>query len=479
MKPRSFLAGLAIAPALLLSTCAMAQLAAEQLPGGGASHTKTHAKKLLSEPAASMPRSEKLNFVLGRAIFEKIWVSSPSSTTASDGLGPLFNARSCLACHINNGRGHAPEADWPEDNAMSMLMRLSIPAQNEQQRRDLMDRKVASINEPNYGGQLQDFAVPGLEAEGQLHLRFTELPIALSEGETASLRVPEYRITGLQYGELHADLMMSPRIATQISGLGLLEALSEQQILAAEDPNDSDGDGISGRANRVWDLVKQQPVVGRFGWKAGNPTLAQQNSAAFNGDIGISTQLFSTASGDCTANQPRCLSAPHGNSEHLDGLEASIEMSKVLETYTRYLALPVRRNAMDAEVLAGKQVFSDTGCASCHTPSFTTPKDAPEGLAGQKIWPYSDLLLHDMGPGLADGRPEYAASGTEWRTAPLWGIGIAKKVDPKAGFLHDGRARNLLEAVLWHGGEAQAARDKVVNMPASERAKLLRFLESL
>jgi CxxC motif-containing protein (DUF1111 family) len=448
----------------------------EARPGGATTHALRPSAGSFSSPAANLSLTEEMDFVLGRALFRKLWVSSPSSTTASDGLGPLYNARSCQRCHLNNGRGKPPEG--PEDRAVSLFLRLSIPAKSEQEQR--LAARVGVVPEPRYGTQLQNFAVAGLAAEGQLELRYTQQRIALSDGETAWLRTPRYRITNLAYGALHPDLQLSPRIAPPMIGLGLLEQIPAADILALADPQDRNRDGISGRPNRVWDRAGQTMTLGRFGWKAGNPSLMQQNGSALQGDIGIGNPVAPAASGDCTGHQRQCMQAPNGNTQAQDGLEASQQILDLLLFYSRHLAPPPRPTAADPDVLAGKQLFNDSGCAACHRPHFITAANPLlPALSQQSIWPYSDLLLHDMGEGLADHRPEFAANGREWRTAPLWGIGLTQTVSGHSNLLHDGRARNLLEAVLWHGGEAAAARQQVIGMPAQQRTQLLRFLESL
>ena len=263
-------------------------------------------------------------------------------------------------------------------------------------------------------------------------------------------------------------------------GLGLLEAIPAQDILAGTDPDDEDGDGISGRANVVWSVEFEQPMLGRFGLKAGTPTVKHQSAGAFAGDIGISNPLFTSPAGECTENQTKCLAAPHGANETRDGLEIDDQSLDFVTFYSRNLAVPARRDLADPEVLYGKELFYSTGCIACHTPKFVTHRlqDQPE-QSFQLIWPYTDLLLHDMGPDLADNRPEARADGQEWRTPPLWGVGMTETVSGHTYFLHDGRARNLLEAILWHGGEAEAARDGVVEMDSQDRNALIRFLESL
>lgn len=453
----------------------------EALPGGAAtSKKKTLDANAFSQSSGNMSIERELDFKLGNALFRRLWVSSPASTKSADGLGPLFNARSCQRCHLKDGRGHTPAANWPDDSAVSMFLRLSIPPQTAAERADLAAHRLNVIPEPTYGGQLQDLAIQGHDAEGKMHIRYEEIPVTLADGTSVSLRKPNYSITHLGYGPLHPDVMVSPRVAPPMIGLGLLEAIEESDILAWADPEDADGDGISGRANRVWDKAAGAPALGRFGLKAGEPTLLQQSTHAINGDIGLSAPLAPSPAGDCTPAQRRCMEAPDGNSAQHDGLEASAEMMRLITFYSRNLAVPPRRDPEDPEVLKGKQVFYEAGCIACHRPKYVTRRDSlGEEQSFQLIWPYSDLLLHDMGEGLADHRPEGRANGREWRTAPLWGIGLTETVNGHSQFLHDGRARNLLEAILWHGGEAEAAKNRVMTLTKEDREALLAFLNSL
>lgn len=448
--------------------------------GGDTTHHNKPNRQAFSFPAANLPFKTQLDFKLGNSIFKKLWVPSPSSTTASDGLGPLYNARSCMQCHIRDERGHTPKGNWPKDNAVSLFLRLSIPAQTAEQKALLTSGRIGVIPEPTYGQQLQDFAIPGLSAEGRIQIEYSETTVQLSGGETASLRRPSYTISNLGYGPLHPQTMLSPRIAPAMIGLGLLENIPDTDILSLGDPKDLNNDGISGKVNKVWDQTAQSSEIGRFGWKAGNPTLHQQNNSAFNGDIGISTPYASNPNGECTENQAACINRVNGNSLHHDGVEASKKMTDLLLFYTRHIAVPARRGADAPAVLAGKQVFKDTGCHLCHQPTFTTANNPRQPLlSNQLIWPYTDLLLHDMGEDLADNRPEFLANGSEWRTPPLWGIGLTKAVSGHSFYLHDGRARTLLEAILWHGGEAEGAKQKVKNIPMRDRDNLIKFLESL
>jgi CxxC motif-containing protein (DUF1111 family) len=453
----------------------------EQAPGGGAtSRGSTDTANAFSLSSGNMDFKRELDFKVGNGIFRKSWVSAPSSTDASDGLGPLFNSRACQNCHLKDGRGHPPlSSDVPDDSG-SMLVRLSVPAATEEEKDRIAAHTVNSIPDPTYGGQLQDFSIQGFAAEGKLKIDYKERPVKLAYGETVSLREPTYSLTDLAYGPASPDIMISPRVAPPMIGLGLLEAVPEEQILANADPDDADQGGISGKPNLVWSRERNEVMLGRFGWKAGVPTIAQQAAEAFAGDIGLATTMMPFPSGDCTEKEKVCLDAPNGNSPKYQDVEVGDELFKLVTFYSQNLAVPARRNADDPEVLKGKGVFYTIGCASCHRPKFVTG-DVPgqPHLSHQLIWPYTDMLLHDMGEGLADSRPEGAASGSEWRTPPLWGVGLTETVSGHTLFLHDGRARNLTEAILWHGGEAQAARDRFAQLSKADRDALLAFVNSL
>lgn len=449
----------------------------EELSGGTATNRRRLDREAFSQPSASLPFTARGDFFVGNGFFRRLWVTAPSSTRSADGLGPLYNARACQRCHLKDGRGHPPAG--PEDDAVSMFLRLSIPPETPAQAAALEAGELAVVPEPTYGTQLQDFAIPGHLAEGRMVIDYEPVPVELGDGEVVELRRPSYEVADLGYGPLHPEVMLSPRVAQPMIGLGLLEAIDEADILAAADPDDLDGDGISGRANLVWSAERGAVALGRFGWKAGKATIPDQTASAMAGDIGIANPLAPFTWGDCTASQGACRAAPNGNGSS-GGLEADATVMAMIDFYSRHLAVPARRDVADATVLHGKSLFYASGCTSCHTPKHATRRDWPAaGLAGQLVWPYSDLLLHDMGEGLADGRPEGRASGREWRTQPLWGIGLTETVSGHTTFLHDGRARSLAEAILWHGGEAQAAREAFRLMPEADRAALLAFLGSL
>jgi len=447
----------------------------EARPGGAAGVRARTTADAFSQPSGNMVLDRQTDFRLGNRLFRKLWVAAPASTRASDGLGPLYNARGCQNCHLKDGRGHPPTG--PDDPAVSMVLRLSVPGGDA----PAIKGYLATLPDPTYGSQLQNFAAPGRTPEGRLVITWTEQPVTLADGTVVPLRKPAYSVTDLAQGPLAPGAMLSPRVAPQMIGLGLLEAIPASDILARVDEDDADGNDISGRANIVWSPEHDRPMLGRFGLKAGTATIREQSAVAFAGDMGLSTVLLPDPWGDCTPAQTECRMAPHGQEPGIrDGLEVDGESLDLVTFYSRNLAVPDRRTPDAPQVLRGKQVFYDSGCPACHTPKFVTARleNQPE-QSFQLIWPYTDLLLHDMGPGLADNRPEARATGSEWRTAPLWGIGLTEQVTGTASFLHDGRARSVLEAVLWHGGEAQAARDSVIALPAPDRAALLAFLESL
>ncbi len=429
---------------------------------GGATTVFESGARAFTLSARNLADEHESAFFVGNSFFNKNWVIAPSSTTARDGLGPTFNARSCSACHFKDGRGRPPLTD--DEPMLSMLVRLSIPGETDH---------GEPLAEPNYGGQLQPDAIEGVPAEGRVRVIWTELPGSYADGEPYSLRSPSLEFSELALGPLADDVLTSARVAPQMIGLGLLEALPESTILGFADPDDLDGDGISGRPNSVWDPIREATVLGRFGWKANQPGLRQQNAGAFSGDLGISSSVHPEQ--NCPAPQAECASASVGGEPEL-----SDDLLTDITTYTRLLAVPARRDVDDPEVLAGREQFHALGCADCHVPRLETGELAgfPE-VSNQVIWPYTDLLVHDMGAGLADGRPDFEAEGSEWRTPPLWGIGLFAVVNDHTFFLHDGRARNLAEALLWHAGEAEPAMQAFRSAPAGDRAALLRFLESL
>lgn len=411
--------------------------------------------------ARNMTPERRSTFFVGNSFFKENWIIAPSSTDGRDGLGPLYNSRSCSGCHLLDGRGTPP--DDPKEPLSSVLVRLSVAGKTQD---------GAPAPEPTYGGQLQPKAIPGITPEGDAFVAYMENTYSFDDGEMFRLRRPTYSFT-LGRGDMEFAAMTSPRVAPQMIGLGLLEAISEADIREAADPDDKDQDGVSGRPNMVWDVVLGKTSLGRFGWKANQPNLTQQTAGAFLGDMGISTTLFATQ--ECTSAESDCAMAPDGGNP-----ECSEHIREAVTFYSKTLAPPARRDWQDPDVLQGKQLFAKAGCATCHTPSYKTGtlEGFPE-LSNQTIWPYTDLLLHDMGEELADGRPDFDADGQEWRTPPLWGIGLLQTVNEHTNLMHDGRARGVLEAIMWHGGEAETSREAFRGLSRDERQALVRFVESL
>lgn len=428
---------------------------------GGAATTSDISVNAFGNAAPNLIGDKDLTFVSGNAFFKRNWVTAPSSTVDLDGLGPLFNARSCSSCHALDGRGRPPIAG--EANVVGLLFRLSVPG---------TDANGAPLGHPVYGGQFNNRSILGVPAEGNIDIKYVEVEGSYPDGEKYSLRMPLYEFVETGYGDV-SDAMVSPRVANHIVGLGLLEAISEFDLLENQDPADSNADGISGRANMVWDVEAGKKRLGRFGWKANQPTVRQQVAGAFGGDIGLTTSLFPNQ--PCTDEQQDCNKAPSGGDP-----EVRDDILDKVVLYSAALAVPKRRNWDKPEVLRGKQLFFNSGCTGCHKPKFTTGeyKEIPE-FSNQTIRPYTDLLLHDMGEGLADNRPDFDADGREWRTPPLWGLGLLQTVNKHNFLLHDGRARGFEEAILWHGGEAEQAKENFKRLSISDRKALISFLESL
>ncbi len=448
----------------------------EAMPGGAGTFDNKPNRRAFMHPSANLDADALLDHKLGKALFEKFWVSSPSSTQASDGLGPLYNARSCHSCHLRNGRGEPPRADG---DATSFVLRLAQDPQTDVEKQALATGRLMNIPDPVYGGQLQDFAVAGLLAEGSPRVEYSDLEVRMADGSTVTLRQPGYSIVDRAYGPLSPQTSLSPRIAQPMIGLGLIEAIAPADILSRADPEDANADGISGRPSLVADGGNGK-ALGLFGWKAQHATVRAQSAAALNTDIGISSPDQPNAHGDCTAREKDCLALPTGVQTRLGDTEAPDPVMDLITAYAASLAVPARRDVDDPQVLQGKEHFYEADCIACHRPKFVTRRDAAHRAnAFQLIWPYSDFLLHDMGESLADGQRVGEATGREWRTAPLWGIGLNGKVNGRLFFMHDGRARSLEEAILWHGGEAELSKKHYTNMEKQDRDALIRFLESL
>ncbi len=391
---------------------------------------------------------------LGDAAFEQTFVTAPAPVNS--GLGPAFNNVSCISCHHNDGIG-VPTAGSSQS---SLLMRISFPG---------TDEHGGPVAVPSYGTQLQDKAVFGKLPECTVNISYSTQTYSFPDGENYSLRTPTYTLSNL-HTAISGSYLLSPRLAPPVFGLGLLNAIPEETILASADIGDANGDGISGKPNYVWNPEKQEKSLGRFGLKANTARLLTQVAAAYNNDIGITSRIF-------------LKETIHGQSQ-MDNLNDDYELPdsilNAVKFYVQTLQVPARRNVTDPQVIRGKQLFAAAKCTSCHLPNVTTSVNvAFPLLSNQLIHPYTDLLLHDMGSGLADGRPDFDADGNEWRTAPLWGVGLFETVNFPAYYLHDGRAQTLTEAIMWHGGEALQSKNYVEQLSKTDREALLKFLKSL
>lgn len=422
---------------------------------GGSQTTYNYGSNAYGQPFPSLSGSELLMHEIGDKAFEAIFVSAPAPKNA--GLGPIYNAVSCAACHVSDGRGKPP---MEGEQLVSLLIRMSIAGE---------DPHGGPMEVPFFGGQFQQRGIIGTPSEGNVQISYTYQTFTYPDGSTYELRVPNYQLVGTYTG-LPGGVMISPRIAPPVFGLGLLEAIPDWALLANEDVNDANGDGISGKANYVWNIQKGKKTIGKFGWKAGAPSLIQQIAAAYNQDMGITSFLF-----------PKESSFGQSQFDFFnDDVELSDSLLYAATFYMQTLGVPGRRNVNDSEVKRGKQLFYDAKCTACHTPKFRTGVNvAFTAVSNQLIFPYTDLLLHDMGDDLADNRPDNMASGKEWKTPPLWGIGLTEVVNGHSNYLHDGRARNLSEAILWHGGEGEASKLFFKNLSQGDRNALIKFLKSL
>ena len=415
--------------------------AATPRPGGagGATTVTDDTAHAYGRAAANLEPGHWTRLREGKMLFVRSWRPAGSGQAEGEGLGPLFNARSCEACHFQNGRGRLP--DDPLRGEPALLFRLGL---------------ATGGPEPRYGGQLQDQAVPPARPEGRGQVSLLTLHGRYPDGLPYVLQRPEVQLTGLRDGALASGTRVSTRMPPSLVGLGLLQAIPAADIVARADAGDTDGDGVSGRPHWVTPAGAAGPALGRFGWRAAHPTLVAQIGGALREDMGLTTAGGASPVPEVSAGQVERIAF-----------------------YLSLLGVPERRGADDPEVRRGEALFGRVGCSACHTPAFTTGgADLPE-LAGQEVHPYSDLLLHDMGDALADGLPDDGGAGREWRTPPLWGLGRLGEVSGEVGLLHDGRARRAEEAILWHGGEGRRARDAFAALDARSRASLLRFLESL
>ncbi len=427
-------------------------------------------RQAFSEPAPVLTHKQRLIFMVGRSVFNRQWAAI-TSLNGDWGLGPTFIADRCSACHVNTGRGSPPKSS--DEQLLSVLVRLSIPG---------TDEHGGPKPHPNYGDQIQNRSMDGRNVdlayagtpvpnEADLFLDWEEQTVAFADGETVTLRKPKLRIENLKFGELGNDVMLSLRMAQPLVGIGFLDAVPEETVLAIAQKQRAQN--FNGRPNRVWDAVNKRMALGRYGWKANVPSLKQQIAAAALGDIGVNSNLFPEQ--NCPPVQTICAKQLPGNFPEI--IDHEID---ALELWLQGLAVPARRDVHDPEVRRGAALFSSAQCAVCHVSDLKTgnfPK-LPQ-LSDQVFHAYTDMLLHDMGEGLADGRPDFAAGPRDWRTPALWGLGLSQTVSGSTAMMHDGRARDVTEAILWHGGEAQGAREAFRDMTKEEREALVKFLESI
>jgi CxxC motif-containing protein (DUF1111 family) len=413
-----------------------------------------------SQPLAGLSAAELREFAEGKAEFSARWVA-PFLSGGEWGLGPQSNAASCIECHPGNGRGRAP--DGADEAPQSLVLQLALRQ---------ADSNARALPHPAYGTHLNRHGTLGkLIEEGQFRIAYHSRKVKLADGEIVELRVPDVRITALWFGPLGHDTVLSPRIAQPVFGLGLLEAVPESTLFAiAERQRDL---GFNGRVNLVRDKLTGATIAGRFGHKATEPHLSQQIAAAFHDEMGVTSELFPDE--QCWPLQEECFRI-----ESVLGVEAKqMQLATILD-YLRMLAAPPRRAIDDPQVRRGAALFADARCSICHVPSVAIAVE--HGQTGRReyvIEPYTDLLLHDMGDDLADGYRSFSAGEGDWRTAPLWGLGLRAAVNGNNNLLHDGRARSVSEAILWHGGEAEVSRQAFIAMERHERQALLRFLDSL
>jgi CxxC motif-containing protein (DUF1111 family) len=433
--------------------------------GGKVISTPKKDSTAFSQKITPLNNDEEDIFVLGKSFFEFPWVVAPSSTKARDGLGPLFSANNCITCHMNNSRGFSIDGNLSEGIIpRSLALRLSLNS-------DVIDETLGFAPEPTYGHQINRNSAFGLPFEATPKVEYSYITDTFSDGESYTLRSPRYYLENLGYGELHADTEFSVHVAAQLVGLGLIEAIKEGDILALSDPEDENSDGISGRQNRVYNRETNSTTGGRFTWKASLPSVRQQVALALLSDIGITSPLYSEDS--CGKQQALCIE----NSR--DEIDAPAYVLDSLEYFLKNIAVPKQRNSETPQVQKGFTIFKSLDCIKCHHDNYITGESEVSALSGVEIHPFSDFLIHDMGDGLADERSEFLATGSEWRTPPLWGIGLFKATTGKHHYLHDGRARDIKEAILWHGGEAIGAKKAFIKMPKNDREALLAFLNSL
>ncbi|WP_281213145.1 di-heme oxidoredictase family protein [Shewanella insulae] len=538
IKPSALLAALTLAQTLVLSGCGGSgdEIAVPEpekaypdytqvtaLGGDTTTFDASSSGHGYSTPAVNLDQAQLAQHLSGDLNFETAFTTAPNEEHPElDGLGPVFNNADCNSCHQRDGRNSTPIVPAGQDriklgSEAGIFLRISKAPDQPCLEGTAENNYCAPTPVPNFGTQLfhrgvlkarEDWQQNLFGGQADVYLSYELKTVTYPDGTEVTLKRPLFAVenpfdapgeslnsSNVTSELLQSDVLMGWRNGMPVFGLGLLEAIPEASILALEDEADSDGDGISGRANYVFDAVKAQrgdshPVsLGRFGWKANTPSVRVQSLGALRGDIGITNPLFPQESIAGTSMHDSYLTRTGfvDTGSGVDGEpEASAEFSDDVVFYAETLAVPARRQVDDAKVKEGARLFEQVNCSGCHQPKFVTKSSGEIGglpmidaLKGQTIYPFTDMLLHDMGEDLSDARPDFLASGSEWRTRPLWGIGLTQTVNPHAGFLHDGRAASVEEAILWHGGEAQASTDKFMALTQEERAQLLAFVMSL
>lgn len=417
---------------------------------------------ILLKPIKGMNDEEYDMFILGRSFFKIPWVEAPSATTARDGLGPLFNANTCNSCHPKNGRGNLYNAN--NNISRALIAKVSIKSDNSQDHKKQL-KYNGLVMDPIYGGQISINGIHNVKFEAKPKITYSKIDIKFPDNEIVTILKPHYELVEKNYGKLHKDSILTFRLAPTLNGLGLIEDIDEKDILKNADEFDKNNDGISGKANFVYSPISKKYELGRYSWKANTSTIKHQSANAANNDMGLTTTLFINE--NCTKSQKACLNAPKARDK--------IDITDLrLEAISYYIKNKFSYEAKKNETYKkGIKIFKQIGCNSCHINKFITK-------SGIEISPYTDLLLHDMGEGLSDGRSEFKATAQEWRTAPLWGLALHEKINKKKPrLLHDGRARTFQEAILWHSGEAQSAKLNYMNLEKKQREELIKFLEEV
>ncbi len=433
--------------------------------------------RVYMQPMAELNPAQLTMFREGEKAFMTSWVVFPQlkipnweylrpQAMLEWGLGPTFLANACAACHVQAGRGRTTEVR--NTPLVQQLLRISIPGETPQGKPN---------PHPHYGDQLQLFDVITTDknhirqGEADVFVDWLAHPVTLTDGTEIELRKPQIRVENLNFGELGDEVMTSLRNSRVIFGLGYLEAVSDKDILAMTKAQKAKK--LNGRINYVRDDINDKTAIGRFGWKANQPGIRQQIAAAFHADMGVTSSIYPRQ--NCPPVQQGCKDMLPG-----DKIELREQMLNDLNFWVMALDAPAPREQDRAEIRRGGRLFAKAQCAQCHVPELRTSEfPALPQLSNRRFRPYTDMLIHDMGEGLADGRPDFKAGPRDWRTPPLWGLGLSMQVNGSTHLLHDGRARNVLEAILWHGGEAKASRDKFAKMKSQEREDLIAFVNSL